>query len=65
MHETVACAVNDLGDTVDPFLGQSPVARVDAVADGGEDSGVVAGPQLGAEDDMFELRAVGDSAVMI
>lgn len=53
------------GNTVDPMLGQGPIARVDAVADRWKHRGVVAGPQLGPEDDMAELGAVRDLDMLV
>lgn len=58
-QQATARILDDLGDTVDPFLGKCPVARVNAIADGGEGGGVVAGPELRAKNDMLELRSVG------
>jgi hypothetical protein len=45
---------------VDPGLGSCPVTRVDGVSNSREESLVVAGPGLRREEDVFELRAVGD-----
>lgn len=42
------------------FLSERPIPCIYRVADSGEESLVVAGPELGAEDDVFELGAVGN-----
>lgn len=52
--------LEDLSRLVDEFARECPVARLDGVADCGEGHGVVAGPGLGAVDDVFELGAVRD-----
>ena len=60
MEQLVAGVVDSVGDPVDPILGQCPISRVDAVADGRENRGVVAGPQLRTKYDVSELCADGD-----
>ena len=52
--------LQDAGDLLDLVPREHPVAVIDGVADAGEVSGVVAGPGLGCEDDVFVLRAVGE-----
>lgn len=52
--------LDDLGNLGDGAAGQGPVTRLDRVADRREVSLVVAGPELGAEEDVFELSAVWD-----
>ena len=60
MEQLVAGVVDSVGDPIDPILGQCPISRVNAVADGRENRGVVARPQLRAKYDVSELCAVGD-----
>lgn len=48
-------------DAINPFLGLCPVASViDDIADGREVSLIITRPKLRAEEDVFELCAVGD-----
>lgn len=60
MEQLVAGVVDDVGDPVDPILGQCPISCVNAVTDSRENRGVVAGPQLWTKDDVSELCAVGN-----
>lgn len=62
MKKLVAGVVDDLGDPVNPVLGQFPISCVDAISDSREERGIVAGPQLWTKDDVAELCAVGDLA---
>lgn len=62
MNEHIARVVDDVGNAVDPMLGERPVACVDAVSNSRENRGVVASPQFWSEDDMAELGAVGNLA---
>lgn len=64
VNEHVARVVDDVGNAVDPILGERPVAGVEAISDSREDRGVVASPEFWSEDDMAELGAVGDLVVV-
>jgi hypothetical protein len=59
-HQLLSRPHNDISRLLDLFLRESPVPGFDGVADGGEVGLVVGGPELGAEEDVFELCAVGD-----
>ena len=51
---------DNVGDLGDGAVGQGPVSGLDRVADRREVGLVVAGPELGPEEDVFELGAVWD-----
>lgn len=44
VEKIVAGRMYDVGNSIDPMLCKRPVARIDAVADSGENGSVVAGP---------------------
>lgn len=52
--------VDNVGDSVNPVLGEWPVASVDTVANCREDGSIVARPKFWPEDDMAELSSVGN-----
>ena len=51
---------DDAGCLIHGYVGQRPVAALDDVANGGEESLVVAGPELWAEDYVSKLCPVGN-----
>lgn len=44
MQEFITCSAQDVGNPVNPFLGQGPIARIDAVSNGREKCRIISGP---------------------
>lgn len=59
-YQLLASSRNDPRRFFDLFLSQVPVACFDCISDGWEVGTVVARPEVGTEDDVFELCAVRD-----
>ena len=59
-HKLLACALQHVCGAVDHVLRQRPVACFGCVSRAREEGTVVAGPELGREEDMFELLAAGE-----
>lgn len=64
MEKLLTGLVDDVGDAVDPVLGQFPVPGVNAVSNSREKRGIVTGPKLWAEDNVAELCAVRNLVIV-